>query len=391
MKTVSSNSRNVLEKTLNENNSPLFLSRNVAKIKLYLKKKGFDIKKDEISAFIAEKKSASITRKNFSTRKIAEKSAPFNGPQKFFQVCHSDLIVLSKNRSYNSSKRYVLVLVDGLSSFTYLQSLGSTKSENVIQAFEKIFGRSEYLPEQLSTIVCDFGVEYVSSGTTGYLKNHGIKVKPIGKRLDRQSKGATIVESKNREIRQKLETLIKDEGLSPLDQMLIDVENAINNEPRGIFGELSSKDMLYHDPKYVAMLKASNRMKRHKSLRKNIEKPSKLPLYCIVRIKKNSLKEKLGNKESYGVYSESMFIVLEEKNRDFVNYYIIGNLYDLKPVSKSTFSFDELVYVNITYEKACYIDSINTATVLRRNGDFVEFQPKYCSKVYYANKALFGK
>ena len=86
-----------------------------------------------------------------------------------------------------------------------------------------------------------------------------------------------------------------------------------------------------------------------------------------------------------------MFIVLEEKNRDFVNYYIIGNLYDLKPVSKSTFSFDELVYVNITYEKACYIDSINTATVLRRNGDFVEFQPKYCSKVYYANKALFGK
>ena len=95
MKTVSSNSRNVLEKTLNENNSPLFLSRNVAKIKLYLKKKGFDIKKDEISAFIAEKKSASITRKNFSTRKIAEKSAPFNGPQKFFQHSCEDIGLLS--------------------------------------------------------------------------------------------------------------------------------------------------------------------------------------------------------------------------------------------------------------------------------------------------------
>ena len=386
---VRGSARKILQEALDDKHSPLFLSKNITRIESYLNKRGLDVKRDEISSFLAEKKSAIIARKNFSKRTIAEKSAPFNGAPNFFQVCHTDLIVLSKHRSYGSKKRYILVLVDGLSSFTYLEAVGSTKSTVIIDAFKRIFGRSEYLPEKLRTILSDFGVEFVSKAVRAFFGEHGVKVKPTKKRLERNSKGATVCESKNREVRLKLETLIKDNGVSTLEKMLVTVENSINNEPRSLFREHSSVQMLAHDPKYVLLLKASNRIKRRKVLKKNIEKPSVLPMYSIVRIKKNTSKEILGYKESYGVYSESLYIVIGWQNRDFVSHYILGNLYNLERVSSSTFSYDELLLVNISYAKACYIDSISSASILRTDGNLVEFQPKHCSKVYYANKAVF--
>ena len=389
MERVPNSARKVLSTALNDKQSPLFLSKNVKRIESFLKKRGFNIDKKTIGSFLAEKKSASIVTKNYSNRKIAEISQPFNGPQNFFQVCHCDLIVLSKHRYYGSNQKYILVLVDGLSSYVFLEASNSTKSKDIIAAFERIFARSDHLPEKLKTLVSDFGVEFTSNAIKAFFKSHGIKLSPITKRLDRFSKGSTVVESCNRTVRLKLESYIADFGTMPLPDMLKIVENSINSEGRRMFGELSSKQMLLHDPKYVSLLKASNRMKSRKSLKKHIENPVELPIFSIVRIKKNVSKQKLGTKESYGSVSASLYIVLEKKNRDFVNYYLLGDLYSLLPVSTSTFAYHELMLVDISYPKACYVDSINTASVLKVHNDLVDFQPKHCRNIYFGPKTMF--
>ena len=263
-----------------------------------------------------------------------------------------------------------------MSNFVYLEKVKSTSSRYIIAAFQRIFDRSEHLPEKMKYLLSDFGVEYMAIETQSFLKSNGIKLRPISKRLDRLSKGSSVCETTNRLVRSKLETYIADNGVAPLETMLKIVENVMNSEPKRMFGELSSKEVLLNDPKYISVLKSSNRYRKRKLLRKNVENIKDLPLYSIVRVKKNVSKEKLGFKESYGNLSDSMYIILEKKTHEFVNYYKLGNLYTLESVSNGSFSFFELASVNITYEKACYLDSIYTATVLKKYGDIVEFRAK---------------
>ena len=389
MEKMQNSARDILASALNDKKSPLFLSKNIKRIGKFLKKKGFDINEKTIKAFLAEKKSAPLVTKNKSERKISELSRPFIGPQEFFRLCHCDLIVLSKHRAYGSSEKYLLVFVDGLSNFTYLEACNSTKSKDIIAAFERIFARSEYLPDKLKTLVCDKGVEFISNNIKAFFESHGVELSYVNKRLDRLSRGSTVVESANRTVRMKLETYIADFGVAPLAEMLKNVENSLNSEGRKMFNNFSSKEMLFHDPKYVSMLKASNRMKSRKYLRKHVEKPVTLPIFSIVRITKNVSKEKLGNKESYGSLSSSMYIVLSKKDHDFVTYYELGDLYTLKPVSTATFAYHELVKMDISYHKARYVDCINTGSVVKVYDDKVEFKPNHCPYVYIGNKNMF--
>lgn len=389
MEKVTKSKYEILSSALNDKKSPLFLSKNVKRIATFLEKRGFDIDEKTIKSFLAEKKSAPIVIKNKSERKIREISRPFNGPQQFFQLCHCDLIVLSRHRAYGGSEKYILVFVDGLSSYTFLEASNSTKSKDIIAAFERIFARSDYLPEKLKTLCCDFGVEFTSNAAKSFFAQHGIKLSLVRKRLDRFSRGSTIVETTNRIVRLKLEAYIADHGVAPLKEVLKHVENSINNEGRKMFNNLSSKQMLLHDPKYVSMLKASYRLKSRKSLKRHIENPVILSIYSIVRIRKNVSKQKLGTKESYGSLSDSMYVVLSKKDHDFVGYYELGDLYTLTPVTTATFAYHELVKVDISYEKARYVDCINTGTVVKMHADKVEFKPNHCPYVYIGPKNMF--
>ena len=389
MEKVTKSKYEILSSALNDKKSPLFLSKNVKRIATFLKKRGFDIDEKTIKSFLAEKKSAPIVIKNKSERKIREISRPFNGPQQFFQLCHCDLIVLSRHRAYGGSEKYILVFVDGLSSYTFLEASNSTKSKDIIAAFERIFARSDYLPEKLKTLCCDFGIEFTSNAAKSFFAQHGIKLSLVKKRLDRFSRGSTIVETTNRIVRLKLEAYIADFGLAPLAEMLKHVENSLNNEGRKMFNDFSSKQMLLHDPKYVSMLKASYRLKSRKSLKRHIENPVILSIYSIVRIRKNVSKQKLGTKESYGSLSDSMYVVLSKKDHDFVSYYELGDLYTLTPVTTATFAYHELIKVDISYEKARYVDCINTGTVVKMHADKVEFKPNHCPYVYIGPKKMF--
>ena len=391
MSNVPISTRNLLNEALNDKNSPLFLSKNVGRIFSFFQKQGKNINKKHIASFLAEKKSAKIVISNASNRKIAEVSRPFIGPQSFFQLCYCDLIVLSKNRYYGGQKKLILVLVESLSNFTLLEASVSTKSKDIISAFTQMFNRCKYLPEKLKTLSCDFGIEFVSKDTQAHFKALGVNIKPIKKRLDRLSKGASVVESTNRLVRSKLETYIADFGVKPLQEMLLIVENSINSEGRVMFGNLSSNQMLHHDPKYVSLLKASNHVKKRKALKTHIEKnDTGLDLYSIVRVRKFTKKEVLGHKESYGTFSDSLYIIIEKNHRDFVYYYKLGNLFNLDPVSESTFSKNELLLVDLTYEKACYIECLNTGKVIRNlNDEFVEFRPSNSVKLFMGPKAMF--
>ena len=164
--TMRSESREILKKVVNGKGSPLFLSKNVRDIEKYLKKKGFDVERSEIDEYLSEQKSNDIVIKNNSEKKISEVSRPVILPPNFFEWINVDLAYLSKNHGYGSSSpRYVLVLVCGLSLFTYYSPCYGTKSDLVIKSFERIFQRSPYLPGQARKIWGDLGVEWTSKSS----------------------------------------------------------------------------------------------------------------------------------------------------------------------------------------------------------------------------------
>ena len=385
-----SESREILKKVVNGKGSPLFLSKNVRDIEKYLKKKGFDVKQSEIDEYLSEQKSNDILIKNNSEKKISEVSRPIILPPNFFEWINVDLAYLSKNHGYGSSSpRYVLVLVCGLSLFTYYSPCYGTKSDLVIKSFERVFQRSPYLPGQARKIWGDLGVEWTSKSVNEFFRKNGLKFYGISPtRLERKGRGNVFCENAIRLMRKYLESYQREFGNDvPFDKKLLEIENAVNTKPRSSLNGMSSRDALTQDPRHIRNIKAGNRFRRRKSLRKNVIKPAKLPLFAIVKIRKFAKKEKLGGKESYGSISSNFYCVIDVENYDYVDYHSVASVFDMKPVSESKFSYEELKhFAELTVPKARYLNVLYNSEVVKRDDVYVYLKPEHCKETFYATK-----
>ena len=102
----------------------------------------------------------------------------------------------------------MLLIIDSLSLYTYLAPLKSTKADDLISAFQSVFFRSPYLPENCDRLSSDFGQEYLAKKSRAFFLSHGIRLNPISPhRLDRKSYGANFAEVSNRSLRSYIEKL----------------------------------------------------------------------------------------------------------------------------------------------------------------------------------------
>ena len=115
-----------LERALLDKSSKIFLNKNVKTIKKHLKLNGIEINSNDIKSFLLTQKSAAQRSTSSSRRKISEVSRAFSGRQSFFANLHSDICVLSKKRSYNSSDYMILIVVEQLTNYVYLEKVKST-------------------------------------------------------------------------------------------------------------------------------------------------------------------------------------------------------------------------------------------------------------------------
>ena len=382
-------SREILKRAISGRGSPLFLSKNSEEISRYLKKKGFDIEINEIKEYLAEQKSSSVIIKNNSEKRISEVSRPYILPPNFFEWMNVDLCVMSKNRGYGrGSTRYVMVLVCGLSLYTYYAPCYSTKSEAVIKSFSSIFNRSDNVPEKTKKIFGDKGVEWTANLVKSYLLQNGIKfcaIKP--KRLERKGRGNVFCEVSIRLLRAYIERYQLDVGNDvTFAKKLLEIEDTVNSKARSSLNGLSSKEALTYDPKDIRNIKASNRFRRRKSLRNNMVNPAKFPLFTIVKVRKFMKKETF-EKESYSTLSTNYYCVIDVENYSFVNYHLLGSVFDLSPVSNSRFSYDELhSFSELSVAKARYLNVLHSSEVVKRDDVYIYLKPENCNETFYATK-----
>ena len=384
------NVREILTSALRKKESPLYLSKNLKEIYKYLTKRGFDITKEEIRQFLDSEKSSGLVIRNDSERRKREVSRAMVLAPDFFYWMHGDVAHLSKHRNYgNGSTKMILLLIDSLSLMTFLAPLKSTRSNDVIVAFEFIFLNSVYLPERCKRFSSDFGVEFRSNAILMFLKKNGIKCDPIPpKRLDRKGKGSVYAEQAIRMAKMYLQRSMENDdsdGKMKWSERLLAVQKIMNTRGRAVFNGYSSLDMINQNPKQVQMMKHSRRIKSRKYLKQNIENPANIELYCIVKVQRYGPKENLGHKESYGSYGDRFYIVLQRFQHDFVNYFVLGNVHSLNVISDVKFSYHELkVYKDMSLGKARYMNCMGESAVRRKDGQYTYFTVEGSKKPYYA-------
>ena len=113
---------------------------------------------------LAEELHKPIT-KNFRKRRVIS-----NGID---EIGAADLVEIQKFSKWNKGIKYLLMVIDVFSKYGWIAPLKDSKTESVSTAFDKIFKKSERVPEMLWT---DKGSEFVSKHFKEFLKKNEIKL-----------------------------------------------------------------------------------------------------------------------------------------------------------------------------------------------------------------------
>ena len=379
---MDSAARSLLLRALSDKESPLFMTKSTEAVMEYMKRYGYKLKRPLVKSILQSRKSSMIGITNASERKISEVSKPFDIKQAFWVCMHGDVIVLSRQKRYGTNYRLVLILVEQISNYVYLEALYSTKFESVKKAFDSIFDRCASLPDKCETLIFDNGVEVSSNRFKNWFSKLGIRINYVFKRHVRLSRGSPLAEISIRRFRKHLESYRLEFGMSTdFKSVLSDIEHTMNNEPLHVLGGISSLQALSHDPKYMSQLKFSNRIKRRKFLKQEINIERNLKKFDIVRIKKFRKKDKFG-KESHGIMSSNYYVILDVKVDDFVSRYQLGSVFSLKPVFEGRYTYHELVVVNISIAFARYHECVNFSGPSKIVDGHKIFTPNYSPHEY---------
>ena len=373
----------LLKKLLLNPESKLYLCKNVKDIKKELTVLGKDVGIEKIRDFILSQKSSSQVINNVSSRRIAEIGRPFFIPPVYFKVFHSDVCHIGR-KVFDSKKHLILGLVCALSGYGYIESVKSTDSISIINGFKRILARSELIKSDVKkTIVLDNGVEYTNKMFKKWCSLNKFKLNFVKIRPFRLSKGSGVIEQYWRKVRRVINSLMHEQKIKDFGVLLKKAEKMLNNEGIKILDSMSPYEIVTNqDPRYIVNLRSSKRISRRKYLRKEMFGEKKIDLFSVVRVIMFRNKQKF-SKESYGVYSNSLFVVIGYETVNNVHYYKLGYLWTLKPVANVSYSAAELKVTTLSFEEACYKQSLVIKNVKRKlNNGYIEFSNGYLDIVF---------
>ena len=135
------------------------------------------------------------TRVSFKTKKIVSTSRPL-------ELLHMDLCGPMRTRSLNHS-RYVLVIVDDFSRFTWTEFLKS--KEDTFEHFVALMKRTQWKQgQQLVSIRSDHGTEFENAQFLEFCTEQGISHNFSAPRTPQQN---GVVERKNRTLEEMTRTM----------------------------------------------------------------------------------------------------------------------------------------------------------------------------------------
>lgn len=135
----------------------------------------------------------------------------------------ADLIDLRNLKTYNGGYSYLLVVIDVLSKFGWVEPLRDKTSSCVIKAFRNIFSRNKNrLPVYLQT---DKGKEFIASDVQKFLKEKNIRFR-VARNPDIK---AAIVERFNRTLKERMWRYFTHKNTRRYIDILQDIVHAYNH------------------------------------------------------------------------------------------------------------------------------------------------------------------
>jgi len=115
----------------------------------------------------------------------------------------ADLMFLdAKYKKFNSGMNVFLVIIHVMSRYLYVYPMNSKKSENITKSLEHFIEDSKKFPP--TTIVTDYGSEFISKAIKSLLSKNNIRVLTVNKSENDNSHATAIVERVIRTIREMI-------------------------------------------------------------------------------------------------------------------------------------------------------------------------------------------
>lgn len=125
------------------------------------------VSKKEVEGFLASQKPFTLHKKIVRRFKRLPTLAP--GLHTYWQA---DLCDLRSIARYNNKNSYILVCIDTLSRQIFAAPVARKNADNMIEAFEKIFSKSKYIPWR---ILSDAGREFIATKVQQYFTEKQIE------------------------------------------------------------------------------------------------------------------------------------------------------------------------------------------------------------------------
>ena len=270
-----------------------------------------------------------------------------------------------------------------------MPSCNSLKFKDQKKAWQSIFDKIKKVKpnSEIATIISDAGPENRNKDIEAFFTNLKIKVNLVQTRPFRMSKGATAIESAIRRIRKNLESVISNKKKrTNFKETLLMVEKMCNNQVLSSI-KMSPNEALRHKPEYILLMSQSNKYRKRKHLRTELNDQVEIPMFTIVQIKKFQQKQFTSvRKESYGHVS-SYFIVVEIlKDREIFTYKV-AELFTFNKLPGS-YSKAELKIPTISYIEACSKEQSIIHKIVKKKGNLIFYKNPFSNDTHVANITL---
>ena len=228
-------------------------------------------------------------------------------------VWEADLVDLQSLKAENDNYAFLLVVIDVLSKYTWVEPLRNKTATEVKNAFERILQRSDKrVPITLQT---DKGKEFLGVNFQNFLRNREISFRvsrdPVVK--------AAIVERFNRTLKERMWRFFTHQNTHRYIDVLQKLVSAYNNARHSSINMCPSKDTLY------------NAAEAHRNIQRRfskIKKPVKKPKYRAGDLVRVSRARGVFEKGYEVGWSEELFVIKRVINWRF-NSPVVYELQDL--------------------------------------------------------------
>lgn len=234
-----------------------------------------------------------------------------------FDLWELDLMQLTSIKEHNDGYNYLLVAIDVLSKFAFVEPLREKTASSVAAAFKKILDRAKQTPILVQT---DRGKEFVGSSFQALLKKYDIRFR-VARNPDIK---AAVVERLNRTIRERMWRYFTRNNTKRYIDIVQKLIHAYNHTVHSST-KMRPCDVTYYNAAEVRenLAKRSSQQTINKRKGKRLEAKYKVGDYVRISRTKNTFER--GYEKNF---SEEIFKVVKVSSRQNTFTYVIQDLND---------------------------------------------------------------